>query len=285
MWPLEKWPILKPGVFHGQPTGLESLDHPLANFKRPFDGYPKLGMKWGEAVKVNPKLIAPALWFPYPHMGKSQTDILHDDTGGKFGPFAGQTFVGDLSNALVMRVFMEKVEGEYQGACFHFRRDFTPPILRMAWGKGGTMFAGGSSRGWGGGRTPYGLSRITWTGQVPFEIHEMRARPNGFELTFTKPVDPATAGDIKSYAMNDLYALVLQQLRGQAAGRTSGQNHLGHGRQGWQVGRHYARLDAALLHSRPGCQGRARYRWAAAAAPGSILYAQPNPETLMRATS
>ncbi|MEO2021035.1 MAG: hypothetical protein ABGX05_04355 [Pirellulaceae bacterium] len=193
---------LKPGVFHGQPTGLESLDHPLANFKRPFDGYPKLGMKWGEAVKVNPKLIAPALWFPYPHMGKSQTDILHDDTGGKFGPFAGQTFVGDLSNALVMRVFMEKVDGEYQGACFHFRRDFTPPILRMAWGKGGTMFAGGSSRGWGGGRTPYGLSRITWTGQVPFEIHEMRARPNGFELTFTKPVDPATAGDIKSYAMN-----------------------------------------------------------------------------------
>ena len=69
------------------------------------------------------------------------------------------------------------------------------------WGKGGTMFAGGSSRGWGGGKTSYGLSRLTWTGQVPFEIHEMRARPNGFELTFTKPVDPATAGDVKSYAM------------------------------------------------------------------------------------
>ena len=130
---------LKPGVFHGQPTGLESLDHPLANFKLPFADYPKRGMKWGDAVKANPKLIAPALWFPYPQMGKSQTDILHDTTGGKFGPFAGQTFVGDLSNALVMRVFMEKVDGEYQGACFHFRRNFTPPILRMAWGKGGTM--------------------------------------------------------------------------------------------------------------------------------------------------
>src|SRR6266545_2128999 len=43
--------------------------------------------------------------------------------------------------------------------------------------------------------------RLVWSGKVPFEIHEMRARPDGFELTFTEPVDPATAGDVKSYAM------------------------------------------------------------------------------------
>ena len=29
----------------------------------------------------------------------------------------------------------------------------------------------------------------------------MRARPDGFELTFTKPVDPTTAGDLASYSM------------------------------------------------------------------------------------
>jgi hypothetical protein len=29
----------------------------------------------------------------------------------------------------------------------------------------------------------------------------MRARPDGFELTFTQPVDPATAADVGSYAM------------------------------------------------------------------------------------
>jgi hypothetical protein len=29
----------------------------------------------------------------------------------------------------------------------------------------------------------------------------MKARPDGFELTFTRPVDKATAADVKSYAM------------------------------------------------------------------------------------
>ena len=39
-------------------------------------------------------------------------------------------------------------------------------------------------------RKPYSLERLVWTGKMPFEIHEMRAKPDGFELTFTKPVDP-----------------------------------------------------------------------------------------------
>jgi hypothetical protein len=192
---------LKPGVFHGNPVGLESLGEPKANFKLPFKKYPKLGLKWGEAVKANPGLIAPAIWFPYSEMGGSQTDILTDDTGGKFGPFAGQMFVGDLARAIVMRVFLEKVDGEYQGACFPFRDNFTPPVLRMMWGHDGSMFVGGSSRGWGGGRTSYGLARIVWTGVTPLEIHEMRAKPKGFELTFTRPVDPQTAGDPNSYKL------------------------------------------------------------------------------------
>ena len=38
-------------------------------------------------------------------------------------------------------------------------------------------------------------------GKVPFEIHEMHAKPDGFELTFTYPVDPKSAGDVKSYTM------------------------------------------------------------------------------------
>jgi len=36
---------------------------------------------------------------------------------------------------------------------------------------------------------------------VPFEIQEMRAKPDGFELTFTKPLDPVTAGRVESYKM------------------------------------------------------------------------------------
>jgi hypothetical protein len=192
---------IKPDTFQGNPVGLGSLDHPRSTFKLPFKKYPILDKTWREAMKVNPKLQAPTLWFPYPAMGRSQTDILTDTTAGKFGPFAGQMFVGDLSNAIIMRVVLEKVGGEFQGACIPFRQGFTPPVLRFMWGNNGTMFVGGSSRGWGGGRRSYGLARLQWTGKVPFEIHEMKARPKGFLVSFTQKVDPKTAADIKSYSM------------------------------------------------------------------------------------
>jgi hypothetical protein len=71
----------------------------------------------------------------------------------------------------------------------------------MCWGIDGSMFVGGTNRGWGGGSRPYNLERLVWTGKVPFEIHEMHATPTGFKLTFTQPVDPATAADVKSYAL------------------------------------------------------------------------------------
>ena len=37
---------------------------------------------------------------------------------------------------------------------------------------------------------------------TPFEIKEMRALPDGFELVFTKPVEIRSAADRASYAVN-----------------------------------------------------------------------------------
>ena len=48
---------------------------------------------------------------------------------------------------------------------------------------------------------------------MPFEIHEMRAKPDGFELTFTQKVDPATAGDLASYKMKT-YTYIYQSSYG-----------------------------------------------------------------------
>lgn len=189
---------LKPGVFHGNPIGLQSCNHPLSPIKHPGNLPNKV--KWHEALQKVPILQAPAVWFPYPQMGKSHSDVQCDLTGGKFGPFQKQLFVGDQANAIIVRVFLEQVDGEYQGACFPFRNRFQCGVMRMCWGKDGSLFAGQTNRGWGSaGGKPYGLQRLVWTGKVPFEIHEMHAKPDGFELTFTHPVDPATAGDVKSY--------------------------------------------------------------------------------------
>jgi hypothetical protein len=135
-------------------------------------------------------------------MGQSTADVVLDDTGGKFGPFDGQLFCGDQWSATVMRVFLEKVDGEYQGACFPFFEGFDCGVNRVAFAPDGSMLVGETNRGWGSlGRRPYGLQKLEWSGEVPFEVHEMRITPDGFELTFTKDIDEATAGDEASYGM------------------------------------------------------------------------------------
>lgn len=184
-----------------------------------FMGHPA-GLRWQEGWKqgdADPPVQPAAIWFPYPDLGQSAADFLlyaanepqgHPD-GKSFGPFAGQVFVGDQTLCYVNRVDMEKVDGTkpgeviYQGAAFPFRQGLQCGVNRLAWGNDGSMFVGQTDRGWGSiGRQRYGLERIKWTGKVPLEIQHMKVMPDGFELTFTKEVDPDAAGKTASYLMD-----------------------------------------------------------------------------------
>jgi hypothetical protein len=63
----------------------------------------------------------------------------------------------------------------------------------MEFGEDGSLFVGETNRGWNSlGSRSYGLERVLFTGHTPFEIKTMEARPHGFRLTFTSPVDPAS---------------------------------------------------------------------------------------------
>lgn len=135
----------------------------------------------------------PAVWFPHGIMGISTAAILADRTEGAFGPFAGQLLVSDQGQSKVMRVSLEKVDGEYQGAVFPFREGFVSGTLRMNFGPDNALYVGQTARGWyatGGGL--YGLEKLTWTGKTPFEMYEIKATEGGFDVVFTLPVDPAT---------------------------------------------------------------------------------------------
>jgi hypothetical protein len=149
-----------------------------------------------------PQLVPPAVLFPYDKMGQSAAGIACDATGGKFGPFQKQLFVGDQTHSTVMRVFLERVNGLDQGACFMHKQGFDSGNLALEFGPDGSLIVYGTDRGWGArGGKPFALQRLVWTGQTPFEIHEMRARPDGFELTFTDAVDPASAAKPESYSL------------------------------------------------------------------------------------
>lgn len=140
-----------------------------------------------------PGLKLPAVWFPHGILGISTAAIIADRTEGGFGPFAGQLFVSDQGQSKIMRVSLEKVGGEYQGAVFPFREGFYSGLLRMNFDKNNALWAGQTARGWaatGGGE--FALESLTWTGKVPFEMYEINATDKGFDVTFTKPVNPVT---------------------------------------------------------------------------------------------
>lgn len=147
-----------------------------------------------------PETRVPAVWLPHGVLGISNSEIIRDETAGKFGPFAGQIFVGDQGQSKVMRVVMEKVNGEFQGVAFDFRSGFQSGVLRMNWGHDGSMYVGETNRGWGSaGTTNSGLQRLLWMGKVPMEMKTVRAMPDGFEIEFTLPVDKSKAEDLSSY--------------------------------------------------------------------------------------
>jgi glucose/arabinose dehydrogenase len=190
------------GGFVGHPDSFKWYKEPEAKYLGKAPRVPKSGSRMMTEAKRIPQLVPTAVLFPYGKMGQSASGIDCDLSGGKFGPFQKQLFVGDQTHSTVMRVYLEKVNGRYQGACFPFRSGFGSGVVPVRFGSDGSLFVGGTNRGWGSkGPKTFSVERLVWTGKTPFEIHEMRARPDGFELTFTEEVDPATAGKLESYAL------------------------------------------------------------------------------------
>jgi glucose/arabinose dehydrogenase len=192
------------GGFVGHPDSFKW--YPEANKLNPTLGpaplVPKTNSRMMTEAKRIPQLVPTCVIFPYITMGQSAAGIDCDLSGGKFGPFKEQLFVGDQTHSTVMRVFLEKVEGRYQGAVFPFRAGFGSGNVPVRFAPDGSLVVGGTNRGWGSrGNKQFALERVAWTGKVPFEIQEMRAKSDGFELVFTDKVDAKTAGNLASYKM------------------------------------------------------------------------------------
>lgn len=191
------------GGFVGHPGGFKWYKEPEAKYLGDAPLVPKSKSRIVTEAKRIPELVPPAVSFPYGPMGQSASGVECDLSKGKFGPFEKQLFVGDQTNSIVMRVFLEKQSsGRYQGACFPFRAGFGSGVVPVRQGKDGSLFVGGTNRGWGSrGNKPFAIERLVWTGKTPFEIKEMRAKHDGFELAFTRAVDAESAGKIDSYQM------------------------------------------------------------------------------------
>jgi azurin/glucose/arabinose dehydrogenase len=194
---------LEKGDFAGNPGGLWWTKEPNSPLKLVKSDIPDTGEPMYKAAEKVKGFKLPAMWLPHTILGISTSDIIEDKTLGKFGPFQNQYFVADQGHSKIMRMSLEKVKGVYQGVIFPFIEGFQSGILRLRWGTDGSIFAGMTSRGWSStGKDKFGLQRLEWTGKIPFEMKDIKAMPDGFEIEFTKPVDVKTVQNLKNYELN-----------------------------------------------------------------------------------
>ncbi|MEU6717062.1 family 16 glycoside hydrolase [Nonomuraea sp. NPDC046802] len=137
----------------------------------------------------------PALWLPHNEIANSpSTPLLM-----KRGRFAGQMLFGDVTYGGIQRAYLEKVNGEYQGAVFRLAQGLEAGVNRISLGPDGAIYAGGLGAGgnWGQpGKLTYGLQKLTPGDAKAFDILKMRAVEDGFELEYTQPLSAETAASL-----------------------------------------------------------------------------------------
>ena len=192
---------LKEGAFLGHPASYNWYAF-VPGMKEPVK--PNSDSRMAVEKRRVKELVPPAVCFPYIKMGRSISGFRLAQTGGKFGPFDGQLFLGDYSLSIIVRATTEQVNGVWQGACYPFREGLSTGIMNVEFSPRGQLLAGGftTSRQWPvRGTEPFALQRLDWTGLTPFEVKEINIRKDGFLITFTKPVNAAIAARPENYAL------------------------------------------------------------------------------------
>lgn len=180
--------VVKPGNFYGHVSSLVWKD-----------GFPdvdptKLPVRTLDSMRTRESVA-----FPHNRMAHSPTQPVVDNTNGRFGPFANQTFVGDMDYPHLLRVLLEEVDGQTQGACIPFFAKAGMRIgnHRLAFGPDGSLYLGQTDHGWVGAR---GIQRIRYKGGQFLDITAMHLTPTGFDLTFTMPLTETDAIKVANYA-------------------------------------------------------------------------------------
>lgn len=188
---------IRKGNFHGHPSSLNwdpnwpADKDPLKTFHDDLAAYDKFRTR-------------AAVLIPYKEMNRSGGEPI--EIPKSFPWFAGQMLLPDNNGQRITRIMLEKVNGEYQGACATFldggglrsgnhRIRFSPD--------GKQIYVGQTVRGWG--RPSEGLQRITPLSQTPpFDVQTMKIRHDGFTVAFTRPPQGGTDGiTVKSYTYRD----------------------------------------------------------------------------------
>lgn len=184
---------IKEGAFYGHPASLVWKD-----------GWNKGNPFLLPVPELNAMRTKPIVLFPQGIMANSPAQILCDTTQGKFGPFGGQLFIGEMNHERIVRVMLDTVGGALQGACIPFMdgNGLHMGNNRLAFSPDGSLWIGQTDHGWAGAE---GIQRIVFTGDTPMDLYTMSVTNDGFDITFTQPVETTSASNPANYNFRHYY--------------------------------------------------------------------------------
>ncbi len=146
----------------------------------------------------------PVVWLPQDEIGNSpsQPTYIND------GPYKGQMLHGEVTHGGLKRVFVEKVNGDYQGCVFRFTQGLEAGINRVVWGPDGALYVGGVGNPGNWSHTGglwYGLQRLKFNKKSTFEMLAVRAKTNGVEIEFTEPLEPGDGWNTEDYRIKQWF--------------------------------------------------------------------------------
>jgi hypothetical protein len=148
----------------------------------------------------------PICWFPYPGNGNAVTDNSSGgaawDTFGKWGPMDNKMIHLSYGTCSIFEILPENIEGIWQGGAVRFPLDFDSGIMRARFNPvDGQLYVVGL-KGW---QTTAGrdgaFQRVRYTGKPVYMPSDLHVQKDGLSVTFTAPLDPATATDTDNYSI------------------------------------------------------------------------------------
>ncbi|MFM1768194.1 MAG: hypothetical protein RJA22_723 [Verrucomicrobiota bacterium] len=170
----------------------------------PINWIVKPGQFCGVIHGLTPKETA-AQWVP-PLCWLSKQD--YDNSGGgqiwvtsrKWGPYEGALLHQSYGRSSLFLVLDQKLPGDRrQGGVTRFPLKFTSSVMRARFHpRDGQLYIAGLSEWQSNAGKITGFDRVRYTGKPVHAVRTFRVVPGGVELTFTQPLDPASAADTQN---------------------------------------------------------------------------------------
>ena len=169
--------VVQRNGFYGHPASLV--------WRKDWDGADPLKVP---VDRLNQLRTPAPIWFPYGSYANSATQMVVVPKTPAWGPFGGQTIIGEMNAPKILRVLPEKVDGIWEGATIEFisTEALKRGIHRLAFA-GDTLYVGRTHLAWAGAE---GIGAIHTTGKFAFDPVNMHITPTGFRFDFAEAIDP-----------------------------------------------------------------------------------------------